>query len=106
MPVMLDAMEEKLRRATTNADSDKFIVRLPDGMRTRIAEAATANNRTMNAEVIARLNKSFEQEKAAGEAIERMNDTLAQLTLEFARFSEKLDAPEPAKKAPAKKRVR
>jgi predicted aminopeptidase len=50
--------------------ADKFIVRLPDGMRDQIAEAARANNRTMNAEVIARLQQTFakpvvpEQERA------------------------------------------
>lgn len=35
-------------------------VRLPDGMRDRIAEAAKANNRSMNAEIVARLEASFQ----------------------------------------------
>jgi uncharacterized membrane protein YccC len=39
--------------------ADKYIVRLPDGMRDRIAEAAKANNRSMNAEIVARLEASF-----------------------------------------------
>jgi hypothetical protein len=38
---------------------DKYIVRLPDGMRDRIAEAAKENNRSMNAEIVARLERSF-----------------------------------------------
>lgn len=38
---------------------DKFILRLPDGMRDAIAASAKANNRTMNAEIILRLQKSF-----------------------------------------------
>ncbi|WP_299793836.1 Arc family DNA-binding protein [Ramlibacter sp.] len=54
-------MAEKQRRAATSNDSEKFIVRLPDGMRTRIAEAAAANHRTMNAEVVSRLQQSFER---------------------------------------------
>ena len=43
---------------------DKFVVRLPDGMRDRIAEAAEANNRSMNAEIVARLEASFEAPRA------------------------------------------
>jgi hypothetical protein len=41
---------------------ERFIVRLPDGMRDQIAEAAKSNNRTMNAEVVSRLQKSFDAE--------------------------------------------
>ncbi|MEC5382136.1 Arc family DNA-binding protein [Aurantimonas sp. C2-6-R+9] len=39
---------------------DKFIVRLPHGMRDKISDAAKANNRTMTAEIVARLRWSFE----------------------------------------------
>lgn len=35
--------------------ADQFVVRLPDGMRDKIAEAAKANGRSMNAEIVARL---------------------------------------------------
>jgi hypothetical protein len=45
---------------TTGRDSDKFMLRFPDGMRDRIAEAAKANGRSMNAEIIARLQYSFQ----------------------------------------------
>jgi hypothetical protein len=41
-------------------DKERFIVRLPDGMRDQIRAAAQANNRTMTAEIIARLRWSFE----------------------------------------------
>lgn len=40
--------------------AEKFMLRLPDGMRDRIADAAKANSRSMNAEVVARLAASFE----------------------------------------------
>lgn len=39
---------------------DRFIVRLPDGMRERIKAAADANNRSMNSEIVARLQASFD----------------------------------------------
>ncbi|MGL4966162.1 MAG: Arc family DNA-binding protein [Inquilinus sp.] len=38
---------------------DKFVLRMPDGMRDRIADAAKKNNRTMNAEIIHRLESTF-----------------------------------------------
>ena len=45
---------------------DQFIVRLPDGMRDRIKAEADANNRSMNAEIVAmieeQLNKPNKQD--------------------------------------------
>ena len=40
--------------------AEKFVVRFPDGMRDQIAESAKKNGRTMNAEIVARLQASFE----------------------------------------------
>lgn len=40
-------------------DQSKFVVRLPEGMRDRIAEAARQNNRSMNSEIVHRLESSF-----------------------------------------------
>jgi hypothetical protein len=51
---------EKETRAPTTRDSDKYIVRMPEGMRDRIAASAKLNSRTMNAEIVARLQQSFE----------------------------------------------
>ena len=39
--------------------ADKFVVRLPDGMRERVAEVARRNHRSMNSEIIARLDESM-----------------------------------------------
>jgi len=39
--------------------SDKFMLRLPDGMRDRIKLAADANNRSMNAEIVATLEEKY-----------------------------------------------
>lgn len=44
--------------------ADKFVVRLPDGMRERIAEVARNHHRSMNSEIIARLEQSMLQEGA------------------------------------------
>lgn len=43
--------------------SDKFLLRLPDGMRDRIAAAAKASGRSMNAEIVARLHTAFQIEQ-------------------------------------------
>ena len=40
-------------------DSDQFALRLPDGMRDRIKAAADANNRSMNAEIVATLREAY-----------------------------------------------
>lgn len=38
---------------------DRFIVRLPDGLRDRIAVAAKANGRSMNSEIVGTLEKAY-----------------------------------------------
>jgi hypothetical protein len=38
---------------------DKFILRLPDGMRDRIKAAATVNRRSMNSEIVLHLERVF-----------------------------------------------
>lgn len=54
---------------STGRDSDKIMLRVPDGMRGRIAAAAKLNNRTMNAEIVARLQQSFENNSSSGNLI-------------------------------------
>lgn len=56
---------EKTGRAATGRDSEKYIIRFPDGMRERLHEAARINNRTLNAELVARLQASFEPRQDA-----------------------------------------
>lgn len=51
-------MEKKIK-PDVGRDSDKFMLRLPDGMRSRIAEAAKANGRSMNAEIVHCLERFF-----------------------------------------------
>lgn len=40
--------------------AEKFVLRLRDGMRDRIAELAKENHRSMNSEILERLEQSFE----------------------------------------------
>ena len=57
--------EGRITRNFPSRKLDKFILRLPDGMRDAIAASAKANNRSMNAEIILRLENSFAPEAAA-----------------------------------------
>lgn len=56
-------MEKETKYPSRTAD--QFVVRLPDGMRDQIAEAAKSNNRSMNAEIVARLLQSFDAPASA-----------------------------------------
>lgn len=53
--------------------ADKFVVRLPDGMREQIAEVARTYHRSMNSEIISRLETSLLAESAATELPKNLN---------------------------------
>jgi plasmid stability protein len=55
--------------------SDQFVIRFPEGMRDRIAKLAAANGRSMNAELIDRLEKSL----VDSDDIKDLENTVAQL---------------------------
>ena len=46
-------------KESPSQSQDKFIIRLPDGMRDRIKAAAEKSNRSMNAEIIATLEEKY-----------------------------------------------
>ncbi|MCO6055220.1 Arc family DNA-binding protein [Pseudomonas sp. MOB-449] len=60
--------------------ADKFVVRLPEGMRERIAVVARNHHRSMNSEIIARLEQSMLQEGALDEGVSMRLDS-PELTL-------------------------
>jgi len=47
---------------------DKFMLRLPEGMRERVRVSAEKNGRSMNAEIVGRLMESFDAEGRLKEA--------------------------------------
>lgn len=67
----------------TNRESDKFVLRLPDGMRDRIKAAADANSRSMNAEIVARLSATL-----ADPRFERIPDTVVDLVKRLERLEQ------------------
>ncbi len=53
-------MATKKKQAGSAHDLDRIIVRLPEGLRKRIAQLAAANGRSMTAEVVVALEKHLE----------------------------------------------
>lgn len=48
---------------TDSRTADKFVVRLPDGLRADIAVLAEGNDRSMNSEIINRLKRTIVQDE-------------------------------------------
>lgn len=61
-------MNLKKTASYSSRTADKFVVRLPDGMRDRIAEVARNQHRSMNSEIIARLENSLQEDGVATQA--------------------------------------
>lgn len=59
--------------------ADKFVLRMPDGMRDKLAALAKANNRSMNAEMIELLQQAMEARTstAPGMDVNELADTIA-----------------------------
>lgn len=57
---IIKRMEKKPQQSESRV-ADKYIVRLPPGMRDEIAAAAKANGRSMNAEIVERIEKASEK---------------------------------------------
>ena len=53
-------MPKKARKPYPSELQERFIIRMPPNMHDQLAEAARKNNRSMNAEVISRLEQSFQ----------------------------------------------
>lgn len=64
---------------------EQFMLRLPDGMRDRIKAAAEANNRSMNAEIVAALEDKFPDDADLGHV------SLQLLLLKHALYADKPD---------------
>lgn len=57
-------------------EQDKFVIRLPDGLRPEIAAVAYRNQRSMNGEIINRLERSLALEVALDEKKKVINQLL------------------------------
>jgi len=60
--------------------ADKYVLRMPDGMRDKLAALAKANNRSMNAEIVGLLQQGMDaqiQGASPGIDIETLADAIA-----------------------------
>lgn len=74
------------RKPFPSETQERFIVRFPDGMRDRISAVAKAGHRSMNAEIVARIRRSFELDEA-GDTVQAGPDLdVAELKKEIARL--------------------
>lgn len=81
----------------TSRTADKFVVRLPEGMRDRIAEVAKQHHRSMNSEIIARLEHSLldlptlpdfpSRQNLSDQRVEELNQPERELLLRFREMS-------------------
>lgn len=60
-------------------DDLHFRLRIPEALKAQVEEAAAANNRSLTAEIISRLEKSFEIEPKWDEMVENVADLLDQM---------------------------
>ncbi len=56
-------LEEESTKTNGSRSADKFVVRLPKGMRQLIAEVAKNYHRSMNSEIVSRLESSLRTER-------------------------------------------
>ena len=61
-------MMSKKSTVPTSRESDKFVLRLPDGMRDTISELAKASGRSMNAELVHRIQRTIDEDTALAES--------------------------------------
>lgn len=57
---------------------DKFMLRLPDGLRDRIKAAADKNNRSMNAEIVSVLNAFYPERMTLEDMVEYLKELTEQ----------------------------
>src|SRR5262245_53634301 len=67
MPQGSTMASKKKQAVATAHDLDRIIVRLPEGLREKVAQRAAANGRSMTAEVVAALEKHLEGADRIGE---------------------------------------
>ncbi|WP_278970754.1 Arc family DNA-binding protein [Bartonella apis] len=73
---------------TTNA-SDKFIIRLPDGMRDHIKTDAEQHCRTMNAEIIAKL-EDYNDSQSNSNSLDELRQTLIKHDVKLDKLADML----------------
>ncbi|PVY62209.1 Arc-like DNA binding dprotein [Pusillimonas noertemannii] len=83
---------EDRRVVTPESKYEKFNLRMPHGMRARLAKAGEKNGRSMNGEIVARLDSSFDTAQSQEELIKTiqcLRAAVESLTIELSAFRER-----------------
>ena len=91
LPKSATDVAPRIKKATgTGRTSDRFQLRLPEGMRDELVEAA--NGRSLNDEIIHRLTQSLEREdmQKLSDRLQAQGDRLAKFEGEIAAMVEQL----------------
>lgn len=81
--------------SATGRESDKFMLRLPEGMRDRLKHEAARNDRSLNAEIVARLTTSFEeQDKVLGLSNQQFEELVKALLRQYYEMNDKIRHPD------------
>lgn len=62
---------------STGRDAYQYPLRLPDSIRDRLKIEADANRRSLNAEIVARLEASFNSSSLPSDVVKAINDHIA-----------------------------
>ena len=83
------------RRLESKKTTDQFRLQLPEPIRDKLAEAATANGRSLNGEIIHRLTQSLERDetKKLSDHLKAQGDRIAKVEEEIAALVEQLRFP-------------
>lgn len=80
-----------MAKDTPGRGSDQFPLRFPDGMRDELKKAAKENNRSLNAEIIARL-EAYEQKLINSEQMDKaQSEQLDMMILKLDKITNKLE---------------
>ncbi|WEL95671.1 MULTISPECIES: Arc family DNA-binding protein [Delftia] len=84
-------MERKPPQDTESRHADKYIVRFPDGMRDELKAIAKASGRTLNAEIVGRLQRSLETDQEVEQVAFEHGFERTTLQLEIERLNKLLE---------------
>ena len=93
LPKSATPVARRIKKATaTGRTADRVQLRLPDGMRDKLVEAAMANGRSISDEIIDRLTQSLERDEMQrlSDRLKAQSDRLATFEGEIASMVEQL----------------
>lgn len=77
------------RKPYPSEQQDRFIIRLPDGMRDKLAVVAKANGRSMNAEIVSRLEQTLQTDEETEASLADHEKRIDQLEAQVSRLLER-----------------